>query len=61
MVTALPTQLSQYFRIIALLNRGESVYSIVRTLGIKSLLVLPFPIRHLNRSKVVAWKTTITK
>ena len=46
--------------VIALLNR-EDVHSIVQTLGIESLLVLPFATRHLNRSKVVAWKMTIMK
>ena len=58
MVTTLPTQLSRYFRerVIALLNRGENIYSMVWTLGVESLLMLQIAAGHLNGSK-----TTIVK
>ena len=57
------TQLSQYFikTVIALLNGGENVYSIGWTLGIESLLVLPFAAGHLHGNKVIACKMSIAK
>ena len=43
------------------MNGGENIYSVIRTLGGESLLMLLLAAGHPNRNKVVAWKTTIVK